>query len=209
MIGFYGGSFNPIHRGHIEVANFLLLSPYIDRVCFTPVFKHPFNKSLVDFNHRVEMIKLAIQGNEKLCVSEAEREKGGVSYTFELLDYLKERFGKDFFFIGGLDTLNSIDKWKNWDYIVSNFNILFTTRAGFEVDKKRVEEVEGVSGKRLNIVKDIRKLNPDGLNLIEVPFIPVSSSRVREMIKNGKDLSGLLHPDVISFIYKKKLYGSD
>ena len=206
MIGFYGGSFNPVHKGHIEVANFLLLSPYIDRVCFAPVFKHPFNKSLADFNRRVEMIKLAIQGNEKLCVSEAEKEKGGVSYTFELLDYLKEKHGDNFFFIGGLDTLNSIDKWKNWEYIVSNFNILFTTRAGVEIDNEKVWAVERVSGKKLNIVKNIDNLNPRGLNLIEVPYIPVSSTKIRQMIKNKENLGGILHPDVISYIYKEKLY---
>ncbi len=206
MLGFYGGSFNPIHKGHIEIACFLLRSPKIEKICFTPVFKHPFNKSLADFDRRVEMIKLAIKGSKNLCVSEVERERGGVSYTFELLDYLKEKYGEDFFFIGGLDTLNSIDRWKNWEYIISNFNILFTTRAGVDIDDKKIESVEETSGKKVNFVKSIDDLNPSGLNLIEVPAVPVSSTKIREMIRLGQNLGGILHSDVISYIYREKLY---
>ena len=206
MIGFYGGSFNPVHKGHIEVSKFLLKSPFVEKIYLTPVFKHPFNKSLAPYSDRVAMIKLAIEGEMGLEVSEVEKDRGGVSYTFELLDYLKESFGDGFFFIGGLDTLNSIDKWKNWEYIVSNYNILFTTRAKVEIDNEKIAKIEKTAGKKLNFAKDIASLNPRGLNLIEVPSIPVSSSEIREKIKKGENLSGILHPDVISYIYRKKLY---
>ncbi len=206
MIGFYGGSFNPVHKGHIEVSKFLLKSPFVEKIYLTPVFKHPFNKSLAPYSDRVAMIKLAIEGEMGLEVSEVEKDRGGVSYTFELLDYLKESFGDGFFFIGGLDTLNSIDKWKNWEYIVSNYNILFTTRAKVEIDNEKIAKIEKAAGKKLNFAKDIASLNPRGLNLIEVPSIPVSSSEIREKIKKGENLSGILHPDVISYIYRKKLY---
>ncbi len=206
MIGFYGGSFNPVHKGHIEVSKFLLKSPFVEKIYLTPVFKHPFNKSLAPYSDRVAMIKLAIEEEMGLEVSEVEKDRGGVSYTFELLDYLKESFGDGFFFIGGLDTLNSIDKWKNWEYIVSNYNILFTTRAKVEIDNEKIAKIEKTAGKKLNFAKDIASLNPRGLNLIEVPSIPVSSSEIREKIKKGENLSGILHPDVISYIYRKKLY---
>ncbi|BBB32031.1 nicotinate-nucleotide adenylyltransferase [Thermotomaculum hydrothermale] len=206
MIGFYGGSFNPIHIGHIEVSKFLLKSPYIEKICFTPVYKHPFNKSLAPFEDRVNMIKLAIQRENNLCLSEAEKEKGGVSYTIDLLEFLKDKFGDNFFFLGGLDTLNSIDRWKDWEYIVSNFNILFTTRAEVNLDSEKIEKVKQVSKRNFNIVKKIEDLNPKGLNLIEVPYIPVSSTLIRNRIKNGEDLSGILHSNVISYIYRKKLY---
>ncbi len=206
MIGFYGGSFNPVHKGHIEVSKFLLKSPFVEKIYLTPVFKHPFNKSLAPYSDRVAMIKLAIEEEMGLEVSEVEKDRGGVSYTFELLDYLKESFGDGFFFIGGLDTLNSIDKWKNWEYIVSNYNILFTTRAKVEIDNEKIAKIEKAAGKKLNFAKDIASLNPRGLNLIEVPSIPVSSSEIREKIKKGENLSGILHPDVISYIYRKKLY---
>ena len=206
MIGFYGGSFNPVHKGHIEVSKFLLKSPFVEKIYLTPVFKHPFNKSLAPYSDRVAMIKLAIEEEMGLEVSEVEKDRGGVSYTFELLDYLKESFGDGFFFIGGLDTLNSIDKWKNWEYIVSNYNILFTTRAKVEIDNEKIAKIEKAAGKKLNFAKDIASLNPRGLNLIEVPSIPVSSSEIREKIKKEENLSGILHPDVISYIYRKKLY---
>ncbi len=206
MIGFYGGSFNPIHKGHIEVSKFLLKSPNIEKIFLTPVFKHPFNKQLAPFNDRVAMIELAIKNEKGLYLSKAEEEKGGVSYTYKLLDYLKKKYGNEFFFIGGLDALNSIDKWKNWKYIVSNFNVLFTTRANVKIDEKKIKQIENISGKNINLVNKVEGLNPEGLNLIKVPFIPVSSTKIRQIVKKGENLSGLLHPDVISYIYRKKLY---
>ncbi len=207
MIGFYGGSFNPVHTGHIEVGRFLLKSPNIEKIFLTPVFKHPFKKKLAPFDDRVAMIELAIKNEKGLYLSKDEEEKGGVSYTYDLLHYLKKKYGNEFFFIGGLDTLNSIDKWKNWEYIISNFNILFTTRANVKIDEKRIKQIENISGKKVNPVSKVEELNPEGLNLIDVPFIPVSSTDIRRMLKRGEDLSGILHPDVISYIYQRKLYG--
>jgi len=206
MIGFYGGSFNPVHLGHIEVARFLCKSPFIEKICFTPVYRHAFGKKLASFEDRVNMLNLAVKGEECLCVSSAEKEKGGVSYTVDLLAFLKKKYGDDFFFLAGADSLNSIESWKDWQTILSLYNIVFTTRGGLEIREEIIPLVERVSGKRVKFVDNVRLLNPKGINVVKVPDIPVSSTEARKMIAEGKDLSGILHPDVISYIYRKKLY---
>ncbi len=205
MKGYYGGSFNPIHNGHLEVAEYLLACPEITEILFTPVYKHPFGKKLAPFEDRVEMIKLAVKGYEKLGVCLAEKEKGGVSYTVDLLEFLAKK-GEKFFFIAGLDSLYDLKRWRDWESMVKKFNMVFTTRENMEIPKEILTEIEKTAGKWIKIIDNPEHLEPEGLNLVKVPSVPVSSSLVREKIAKGKNLGGLLPASVISYIYTKKLY---
>jgi len=205
MIGYYGGSFNPVHIGHIEVAKYITSSKLVDKVLLTPVLSHPFDKETVSFSHRVEMLKLATKGLKKVEVSEVEKERNTLpSYTYDLLSYLTTK-NKNIFFIAGLDNLNLFFKWKNWKKLLKEFNIVFTTRANTKPDNKAISLIEKETNKSVNFT-DIELFNPTGISFLKVPDFNISSSKVRKMLMDNENCSGIIHKEVLDYIKHHNLY---
>ena len=126
-IGLYFGSFNPIHNGHLIIANQIINAGKVDEVWFVVSPQNPFKKenSLLNENHRFHLVQLAIEGENKLKANRVEFNLPKPSYTVNTLVYLKEKYpNKEFKIIIGSDSFENIQKWKNSDHILEHYRFI-------------------------------------------------------------------------------------
>ena len=187
-IGLLFGSFNPIHNGHITLATFILKHKPLDEIWFVVSPLSPFKKSkiLLDKNDRLDMVKLAIKPFKKFFVSDIEFKMKTPNYTIDTLYEIKKKYPEDSFsLIIGEDNLENFKNWKNSNLIIENFKIYVYPR---------------------NFSKSKPNLNFNTLYKINAPTINISSTDIREFIKKNEDIEGLLSPEVLDQIKKKKFY---
>ena len=185
-IGLYFGSFNPIHVGHLVIANHIANNTSLDQIWFVVSPQNPLKGagSLLNKFHRKYLIDIAIDGEKKLKSSTIEFSLPIPSFTVDTLTYLREKYPDHLFsVIMGSDSLKNITKWKNYEQIVNNYEILVYERPGFKTEN--------------NFGKNIIMLN--------APLLDISSSKIREMIKTGKSIKFLL-PDVVKEEIEKNHY---
>ena len=190
-IGIFGGSFNPPHKMHKKIALELIKKHYVDKVIFVPTGnKYKYKNNLLSDNIRLEMLKLMCIENEKLEVSDYEL-KEQVVYTYETLDYFKNKYKDDeIYFICGTDNLSYIDKWKKGEYILSNNKIL--------VIKRNTDDINTL----LNKYKDYK----DNIIVTDIKENEISSTKIREMIYNNKRAEVYLDKKVYLYIKENNLY---
>lgn len=194
-IGIYGGSFNPPHNMHLKMATELIRQNLVDKVIFVPTGSKYPKFGLTGDMDRFEMIKLMIDGNPNLEVSDYELKESQI-YTYKTLDYFKNYYPKcEIYFILGSDLLKDFKTWRNYEYILANFKILVTLR---DTDKK--EDLEKIElPNRENIVYTNIKLSS------------LSSTEIREKVEKD-DIAFLkqnLDSEVLSYIRKNNLYRED
>jgi len=187
-IGLLFGSFNPIHNGHITLATFILKDKPLDEIWFVVSPLSPFKKSkiLLDKNDRLDMVKVAIKPFKKIFVSDIEFKMKTPNYTIDTLYEIKKKYPEDSFsLIIGEDNLENFKNWKDSNLIIENFKIYVYPR---------------------NFSKSKPNLNFNTLYKINAPKINISSTDIREFIKKNEDIDGLLSPEVLDQIKKKKFY---
>jgi nicotinate-nucleotide adenylyltransferase len=187
-IGLFFGSFNPIHIGHMIIANYMANHTYLDRVWIVVSPQNPLkDKSLlINTYDRLEMCKLAFNDDAKIQVSDIELHLPQPSYTIDTLTYLKEKYPEhEFTLIMGADNLNSLKKWKNYELILRDYKILVYPRP---------KEVFSELSTHPNI------------SITEAPIMEISSTFIRNAIKNNKDIRYFLPDNVLEFIESKSLY---
>jgi nicotinate-nucleotide adenylyltransferase len=185
-IGLYFGSFNPIHNGHLIIANHFINETDLDQVWFVVSPQNPFkqNQVLLNEQHRLSLIKAAIDDDAKLKASNIEFGLPKPSYTVNTLVYLAEKFPQhQFVIIMGSDGYQNIGKWKNADFILVNFFIYIYQRPGFEINQTQDEKIL----------------------ITKAPLINISSSYIRDLIKQDKNIRFLV-PDSVENIINKELY---
>ena len=186
--GLFFGSFNPIHIGHLIIANYFAEETDLDQVWFVVSPQNPFKtkNSLLDERHRLYMVNLAIEDNYKLQASNIEFHLPQPSYTIDTLAYLKEKYpDHEFILIMGSDNLLSFKKWKNYEQILKSHRIYIYTRA--EEDKITYD----LSG-------DIR--------FFDVPLINISSTYIRNNISMGKSVRYLVPEKVWQHLIEMNFY---
>lgn len=187
-IGLFFGSFNPIHIGHLIIANYMANYTDLDEVWFVVSPQNPFKekKNLGNMYDRLEMVNLAVEGTEKLRASDIEFSLPKPSYTIDTLTHLKEKYpSKTFSLIMGEDNLASFPKWKNADIILRDYRIIVYPRP----------EYDG------GALKD----HPSVV-VTETPIMELSSTFVRQAVKAGKNIRFYVPDKVIDFIEKTGLY---
>lgn len=187
-IGLFFGSFNPIHTGHLIIANYVAHFTPVDRVWLVVSPHNPLKdkSGLVNMYDRLEMCRLATEQADKLEVSDIEFNLPQPSYTIDTLTHLKDRYPQhDFMLIMGADNLLSLKKWKNYELILRDYHILVYPRPGY-------------------VVSDL--LDHPSVTLTQTPLMELSSTFVRKAVKEGKDVKYFLPDDVIEFIASKGLY---
>ena len=191
-----GGTFDPIHLGHLAMAESAREIFELDEVLFIPSARppHKADKNITPEVHRLMMTFLATQSNEKFQVSPMEIMREGLSYTLDTMNQLEKKFGADteLFFIIGADSMVDLPKWHKAKELVSKVHFIATTRPGVEVDLEEVKKFFGESAK--NIYR------------IEVPGIDISSTELRERVKVGKSIKYLVPETVEEYILKENLY---
>lgn len=197
-IGLYFGSFNPIHVGHLIIANHLADTTELDQIWLvvSPHNPHKEKKSLLADHHRLALVKEAIEGNDKLRASDIEFHLPQPSYTATTLTYLKDKHPEyEFSLIMGEDNLRTFHKWFNYETILNNHSIFVYPRA-YTVQEK---QSDFVSENQLGDHKNVTVLD-------HAPVMNISSSFIRRQIQNGKDVRYLLSEPVLKYVEEMNFY---
>ena len=193
-IGIYGGAFNPVHKGHVKLAQEVKTKAHLDKIIIMPSGQSPHKSSggLIDSSHRLEMCRLAFD-SEDYIVSDLEIKREGKSYTVDTVTDLKKIYPEDdLFLIMGSDMLLCFDRWYRYEDILSMVTICATTRQG-DISLAQLREYS----------RDV--LKKDVLIIDFEPF-ECSSTKVRSALLSGDDASDLLTVKVLSYIIEKGLY---
>lgn len=210
-IGVLGGSFNPIHIGHLSVAQETAQLMKMDRVYFVVSANPPHKEkeTLIDNHHRSKMVELALDDNPLFYPSREELDREGVSYTIDTMRSFKKKFGDDVYFITGQDAIEDIGSWKSAATLLKTFHIVVTTRPGHD-PSALFDLLQGVLAvKYANLkLKSISK-NSDGsvetvgiagstsaIHFVRTPLLDISSSDIRKRLKQGRSIKYLV-PDVV------------
>ncbi|MEO6583253.1 MAG: nicotinate (nicotinamide) nucleotide adenylyltransferase [Ferruginibacter sp.] len=176
-VGLYFGSFNPIHHGHLIIANYLVQNSTLNEIWFIISPQNPFKNAagLLNENHRYFLVQLAIDGEKKLKADKTEFTLPRPSYTVDTLTHLAEKYPKiSFEIIMGSDSFQNLKKWKNGEFIAKNYPITIYKRKGFGIDNPMQARI----------------------TVSEAPMIDISSTRIRELIKNKQSIRYLV-PDLV------------
>jgi len=185
-IGVFGGTFNPIHYGHLVLAEQAYEKLNLDRVLFIPSFKPPHKSSqnIAEARHRFEMVKIAIKANRRFQLSDIEIKRQGRSYLVDTLRQLSSIYpNAQLFFISGSDTAGQMAKWKSIEEVLSLARFILAKRPGYQLKK--------YSNK---------------ISVISITELDISSSMIRRRIRMGKSVNYLMPPAVIKYIQRNKLY---
>ena len=191
-IGLFFGSFNPIHIGHLILANYILEKSDMAELWFVVSPQNPFKekKSLLNDHNRLDMVNLSIKNYPKMRVSDVEFGLPKPSYTIDTLTYLHEKHPDyQFSLIMGEDNLAGLHKWKNADLLVKNHQIIVYPRV-FE---------EKQTDSKYNI-------DHDNITLITAPIIELSATEIRQMIKDDKNVRPMLPPEVFEYLDGSSFY---
>ncbi|MEO6884164.1 MAG: nicotinate (nicotinamide) nucleotide adenylyltransferase [Bacteroidia bacterium] len=187
-IGLLFGSFNPIHVGHMVIANYMLEFTDLERLWIVVSPHNPLKekKGLLANNHRFALVQEAIGDHPKMKASKIEFNLPQPSYTINTLTYLKEKHPKDeFVLIMGSDNLNTFHKWKNYESILENYQLYIYPRP--------------------NEVGDDLKNHPN-VKITEAPLMDISSSFIREAIRNKKNVSHFMPEPVARYVQEMNFY---
>ncbi len=187
-IGLYFGSFNPVHVGHMIIANFMATQTDLDQVWMVVSPQNPLKdkKTLAKERTRFNLVALAISDNLKIKASDIEFKLPKPSFTIDTLTYLKEKKeSNEYVLIMGSDNLETLHKWKNYEKLISDYNIYIYKRPGYE--------------------------NPsftDHPNILffEAPLMNISSTYIRECMKNNKSIRYLVPDAVYEYLLNTKMY---
>ncbi len=173
-VGLYFGSFNPIHIGHLIIANYIVQHSPLDQVWFVVSPQNPLKKSsaLLNEYHRLYLVQASIEGEQTLKASDIEFRLPRPSFTIDTLTYLTEKFpGNEFSVIMGSDSFRNIAAWKNYKQILGNYKILVYERPGFPIENSYQ--------------------NAD-ITSLKAPMLEISSTYIRKLIKEGKSIRYLV-----------------
>lgn len=191
-IGIYGGTFNPVHLGHVHLLREVMQTGLLDRILVMPDRTPPHKQApdLIDGKKRFEMLQLATLGMEGIQVSDFELQREGKSYTYMTLRLLRELYPDDqFSLIMGADMLLSFREWRNWEEILSGARLIAAAR-----DEGEYERLEQAA-------KDL-----GNTELVRITPLPVSSTEVRAAAKEGRSLEKLVPQPVADYIRENHLY---
>lgn len=197
-IGILGGTFNPVHKGHLRIAEIALKKFKLDKVVFVPsgIPPHKPKAGIAPKGDRFRMIKIAIKGHPKFAVSRVELDRPGYSYAVDTFNDLRKEFGQraKLYYIMGLDSINDILSWKKPLELFRLCEFIVATRPGARIR----------SFKRLMKFPPL-KVNVGKIHLIETKF-DISASEIREDIKRGRSVIRWVPKEVVKYLAGKGLY---
>lgn len=187
-VAIFSGSFNPIHIGHLALANYVCEANLVDELWFMVTPQNPLkeNKELINESHRLEMVKEAIDGYGKFKACDLEFSLPRPSYTINTLQELKKRYpDTDFSLLIGADNWVYFDMWKNGNEILNEFSLLVYPRMGYNINASKL---------------------PLNVKLVDSPILEISATEIRNKIAEGKDYRYFLHHKVFDYIVSNRLY---
>lgn len=189
-LGVMGGTFDPIHYGHLVAANEAASAFKLDKVIFVPTGEPWQKQTITESEHRYRMTQLAILGNEHFDISRVDVDRPGPTYTVDTLRDISAQYpDAELFFITGADSISQIGTWKESDQIWPLAHLVGVTRPGHSLEVPK---------------------SPHGaVSLLEIPALAISSTDIRARVEVGKPIDYLLPEAVIDYIHQNNLYRSD
>ena len=189
-IGLYGGTFDPVHKGHVSLVRSFLNSGHIDLIwiLLTPDPPHKEHSNITDFSHRKSMLQLAFASFKNIEILDIEIELPKPSFTYQTVEYLvRKNQNTSFLYCMGSDSLTNLHKWKHPKLILNYVDLLVAKRPGFEITS-------------------IDQTFLDKTTLIDHHPLDISSTNIKMSLKSNKSIKGLVHTDVENYIKTHHLY---
>lgn len=192
-----GGTFDPIHYGHLIAAENSRSEFDLDRVLFIPAARPPHKEgeSVLAPAHRLQMVKLAIAGNPAFEISTLEQERQGLSYTIDTVEYFRHRFpDSQLFFIMGMDSLLLFDTWRDYQRLAGLCRFIVVTRPGYAMEPGHPK------------MNNLPPLLWENLFMLEIPGLDISSSDIRQRVRLQHPIKYMLPAAVEGYILEHGLY---
>lgn len=195
-VAIYGGSFNPIHLAHVKLADYAVNELELDELYFMPTFVSPFkqDKKMAERKDRLAMIESVLDYNPKFKLSDYEIDNENVSYTIKTLDYFSKELDAKLYYVVGFDALLTLDTWYRGEEILNKYSLITAKRP----DSSEIEALTKINS-------FIRKYNSE-IHILDMPEMDISSSDIRNRIKNGKSIKELVLPATEEYIIEHNLY---
>jgi nicotinate-nucleotide adenylyltransferase len=216
--GLFGGTFNPIHNGHVQAALDIRNQLRLDHLFFIPSAQPPHkdDSSLASARQRFEMVQMALEGHPSLEVSDIEILRGGRSYTYDTIQHFKRAgpSGRELFFVVGLDAFLEINTWKKSKQLFEEATFVVMSRPPHDLtDAALHEELKRFIGRHISddyhFETDRNRFqhpHRPPIYLARVSPVDISSSRIRAMLARGESIDAWVPPAVAAFIARKGLY---
>ncbi len=193
-IAIFGGTFNPVHNGHLNLINSIQEKMQFDEILLIPSYLPPHKevKELASGKDRMKMLSLATEGILNIGICDIELNKKGKSYTIETVKMLKQLFSNsELYLVVGADMLLTFDTWKNWREILKYVFLVASSRN---------------EGEEESLLKKAYELNKERIIVVKTEPFSVSSTEIRNKLKLNEDVSHLLPEKVLHYINQKRLY---
>lgn len=212
-IGLLGGTFDPVHNGHLHLAEQAQRLLNLEKVVFIPAYRSPHKLDLepVSCEHRLAMLTLALEDLPSFSMDKIEINKNEVSYTIETLKELQSNHPDwNMFLILGADAFQAIDTWKQCSHLLDFCNILVGTRPGSELevsDSVKDKLTLSASATDPKVFKDLEK--GTGVTFFKISPLDISSKNIRQRIRKKEEVKKLLPPSIDQYIMQHRLYRDD
>ena len=199
-IGILGGTFDPVHRGHLAIAEAARKKLGLDEVYFVPAAKTPLKEGaqISAVEHRLAMVRLAIKGHRYFKLSTMEVDRLGTSYTVDTVAELRKRLGSghELYFIIGIDSLGQFARWREPARIIGMTRLVAVPRPGYSLpDMAALEKaIPGIS---------------QSLIVLDEPNVEISATEIRERVRKGLPIDDLVPEEVAAYINKKRIYSAE
>lgn len=198
-LGIIGGSFDPVHNGHLRTADVVYEKLGLEKIIFIPAYIAPHKVGLefAQATDRYKMTELAIRHNKHFSVSDIELKRQGISYTYDTVLALKKEYGDmyELYFVIGADSVPELDTWHKVREIMSICTFVAATRPGFAPTVEKV-------------IKYFGELGKNRIKWMDTPEMDISSTDIRHRIQTNTSIEGLVPAEVAEYIYQKGLYRS-
>ena len=194
--GIYGGSFDPIHIGHVALADCAVRECGLEKLIFMPAYISPFkqDRHVTGGHDRCGMIEAALKVNSAFRLSRYELNREGPSYTVETLRHWRKLLDGELCFVLGFDSAVQVDTWYNGEEILTDYHLVTARRPDTDYE-------EG-----MRILESFRKKYGANITVMDMPPVDASSTMIRNLVKEGKPVTGLVPPGVEEYIIEHQLY---
>jgi len=205
----YGGTFDPVHTGHLEIARRVSELFEIEKLLFIPaqMAPHKIGRPVTEPIHRYAMLALATQNDPRLSISTFELDAPNRRYTVDTIEHFQRLFGdrSELFFIMGSDSWSEITSWREWERLLTMTNHIVVTRPGYEPD---TSHVGAIAGRVVDMRSDKRAVSRQGIFFTDVVMNDVSATNIRRLASEGRteELKGLVPDQVLEYIRKYGIY---
>lgn len=212
-IGLFGGTFDPIHCGHVKAAESVQKIFSFDRILFIPSYIPPHKETLdvVSAEHRLKMVELALSSFDRFFPSSIEIDARGTSYSIMTLNRIKEIFPQtELFFLLGIDAFLEIETWKDYEGVLDQCSFIVMSRPGFRLDEAKKILAEKYSHRMVEVsgflAKETERIFNQRIYLLSIETLDISSSEVRERVRKNQSIKDLVPKNVENYIKEKCLY---